>query len=510
MRFLAAAGLVMILAGLGAYYATERELSAFSLGNLVLGPLCLILAGVFEARRVRGFSGSHSRRVALRSTGIGLAVVAVGVGVNVLARDWRAALDWTVERSYTLSQQTGEVCAALASAETPLPTLLMFEDTLIWKEVAPLIDAYEEACPNLPIRRLTAGDAPPAAVPFVTRTEVTVLVCLTKRCEQVGFPSEENITNALLRASRSEAVVAYFLLGHGEVNLADEGDDGFTALAEVLQSEGIQLRGWIGPSRRDVPADADVVILAAPERALLEAELAALDAYLRDGGRMLVLAEPGLETNLEVLLERWGFELPEGVLVDLATSPLLEEPRAVSLVVNSFAPLDPVVADMSQRTMLLMPSARPVLGVRKPEPKDEIRELVFTSRRAWVERDVHAALGDRPVAPDPDELSGREIPIVARGRYPREGSETRIVAIGDRDFASNRLLGALYNKDLLLNAIHWLLEQDEYIALRPKIWTPDHHPLALQDTLAYFYFLAFALPEALLLLGIAAWYRQRS
>jgi hypothetical protein len=81
--------------------------------------------------------------------------------------------------------------------------------------------------------------------------------------------------------------------------------------------------------------------------------------------------------------------------------------------------------------------------------------------------------------------------------------------IGDENFASNRLLGALYNRDLLMNAVLWLGEDEESIAIRPKIWTPDHHPLALQETLAYFYFLAFALPEALLLLGIAAWYRQQ-
>ena len=37
MRFLAAAGLVTILSGLGAYYATE-QLSWFSIVNLIVGP----------------------------------------------------------------------------------------------------------------------------------------------------------------------------------------------------------------------------------------------------------------------------------------------------------------------------------------------------------------------------------------------------------------------------------------------------------------------------------------
>jgi ABC-type uncharacterized transport system involved in gliding motility auxiliary subunit len=510
MRFLAAAGLVMILSGLGAYYATERELSLFSIANLLAGPLLLALAGIAEVRRLRGFSGHFSRAVALRWTLISLAVVAVAIGANALASGWGAVIDLTVERSYTLSDQTRRVCASSAASEGPKPELLFFEHTRLWKEVVPLIEAYREACPGLAIRQLGVADAPPAARAVLARGEATVVVCVAGRCERVGFPSEENITNALLRGTRPEARTAYFLLGHGEVNLADDGDDGFSQLAEALQAEGVALRGWIGPARESVPADADLVIIAAPERDLLGPEVEALDAYLRSGGRLLALLAPGNATNFEALLEQWGFGLPAGVVVDAAASPLLEEPLAVSLIVNSFTPLHPITESMGRRTMMLVPTARPVFVTRKPEPDDQLRELAFSSRRSWVERDVESAVADRPIEPDPDELQGREISIAASGRYPRDGREARIVVIGDENFASNRMLGALFNRDLLMNAILWLTEDEETIAIRPKIWTPDHHPLALQDTLAYFYFLAFALPEALLLLGIAAWYRQRS
>ena len=98
---------------------------------------------------------------------------------------------------------------------------------------------------------------------------------------------------------------------------------------------------------------------------------------------------------------------------------------------------------------------------------------------------------------------------MAAGRYPRGDSEARIVVLGDRDFASNRLLSALYNPDIVLNSVLWLAESEKRVSIRPKAWTPDQDPLTLQQTLAYFYFLAFALPEILLLLGIHAWYRQR-
>jgi hypothetical protein len=160
--------------------------------------------------------------------------------------------------------------------------------------------------------------------------------------------------------------------------------------------------------------------------------------------------------------------------------------------------------------MLLVPGARMVVAARKPEPDDELRNLAFTSRRAWLERDVAGALAGAEVRPDDGEIGGQELPLAALGRYPRGEVEARIVVIGDRDFASNRLLPSLYNRDLLMNSLWWLAEDERRIAIRPKLWTPDHHPVTIQETLAYFHFFAFALPEVLLLLGIAAWYRAQS
>jgi hypothetical protein len=150
------------------------------------------------------------------------------------------------------------------------------------------------------------------------------------------------------------------------------------------------------------------------------------------------------------------------------------------------------------------------LAARKPEPQDRIGGIVFSSRRAWAESDVAGALAGRELAADEGELAGRELPLAAAGRYPRGDAEARIVVIGDRDFASNRWLQALYNLDLITNALLWLAEDEERVAIRPKGWTPDTQPLPLETTLAYFYSLAFALPQGLLLLGIYAWYRQRS
>ena len=71
-----------------------------------------------------------------------------------------------------------------------------------------------------------------------------------------------------------------------------------------------------------------------------------------------------------------------------------------------------------------------------------------------------------PVAPKPEAN--------ATGDAPKR--ETRIAVIGDSDFATNGLIGAGRNADLFLNAVNWLAQQEDLIAIRPKRSrrSPDH------------------------------------
>ena len=85
MVLLAAAGLVMVLFGLGAYYATD-ELSAFSIGNLLLGAVLLVVAALGQWWSAPGIRGARPRRVAGRSVALlagvaGAAARTAGAGI---------------------------------------------------------------------------------------------------------------------------------------------------------------------------------------------------------------------------------------------------------------------------------------------------------------------------------------------------------------------------------------------------------------------------------------------
>jgi ABC-type uncharacterized transport system involved in gliding motility auxiliary subunit len=83
------------------------------------------------------------------------------------------------------------------------------------------------------------------------------------------------------------------------------------------------------------------------------------------------------------------------------------------------------------------------------------------------------------------------------------------VVFGDSKLASNQYLRALYNLDLVLNAVHWVTERTQRLTLRPKGLAPDQFPLTPQQTLRMLYGVGLLLPELLLIAGGIVWLRRR-
>jgi hypothetical protein len=158
--------------------------------------------------------------------------------------------------------------------------------------------------------------------------------------------------------------------------------------------------------------------------------------------------------------------------------------------------------------MTFFPGARS-FRLRKPEPDDELWSLVYSSSEAWL-CDGPSALARCGAELEPPEGAGRDYqPIAVAGRYRRGGLETRILAFGDSEFANNRNLRSIYNLDLILNGMHWLLAREPEITLRPKLRTPVQFPLPLTSTLTTLYGVGLLVPELLLIGGALVWLRGR-
>ena len=87
--------------------------------------------------------------------------------------------------------------------------------------------------------------------------------------------------------------------------------------------------------------------------------------------------------------------------------------------------------------------------------------------------------------------------------------ESRVVVFGDSDFASNATVSAAGNRDLFMNTVGWLSQQENLISVRPK--EPDDRRLtmtAAQQTNINWLAL-LGIPGIIFGAGILSWWRRR-
>ena len=87
--------------------------------------------------------------------------------------------------------------------------------------------------------------------------------------------------------------------------------------------------------------------------------------------------------------------------------------------------------------------------------------------------------------------------------------ETRVAVIGDSDFATNGTLGIPGNRDLFLNTIDWLSQQENLISIRPKEADDRRITLTATQESNIFWLSLLIIPGFIFGAGVSTWWRRR-
>ena len=508
MRELGLAGAIAIAFTLVSYYATRGpaggELGWYGWVNLVGGGAALLVAAGMAVRRARGFGTPAARRILLPHLAATALLVTGFVVAEGAARKAGWRFDWTADARFELAPATLELCARL---EQPARATHFAEpgdpDS---RRTRFLLESFVAAgC--FDVREKNAEQSEAELDLFGVSTPDAVVLEVGEYYDVVERASEGSLLETLLRLESDPTRTLYVTIGEGEGDFRAPGPAGYSGLREALGSEGYVLKSLVLVAAGEVPEDADGVLVIAPRRPLHASAQDALERYVSRGGRLVTMLEPGIDTGLEPLLERFGIDAGPGLVVDSRFADLQGTARGTGVLVSDYAD-HPVVEGFEGRHMSFFPSVRAVVPARKPTPDDQLAAILYTSREAFLFDNVEAAR--RGIAPTRGDARLERFPLAASGRYPRETGEGRIVAFGDADFASNRYARALYNLDVVLNAVHWALEREPQITRRPKVLTPYQTPLPPQTTLQMLYGVGLLVPEVLLIIGGIVWIRRRS
>jgi len=520
------AALVLIAAGLAGWIVwPQRKTLALVLVGLGLAAL----AG-YAALNWAALSRRFQRKSLLYSGNLALVVVLVlailGLA-NYFSSRHSYRMDFTAAKLHSLSDQSITVLKAL---KTDIVFKGFFREGNYGRSAMEnLLKLYAYHSPRVSYEFIDPDKNPGLVKRYDVTQDGTTIIEAGDQEGRVTTTSEEDLTNALIKATRAAKKVIYFLEGHGESSVEETGDDGYSTVKAELEKLGYEVKKQSLALADRFPQDCALLVVPGPQKDLLPNEYETIRAYVQKGGRALFMVDPETPTLLPLLLSDYGFQLENDIVVD-TVSRLLGGDYFMPVV--SEYETHAITEKFGYATFF--PYARSIeVGPTKPEGAT-VTALAKTSPNSWSERELDqkevkfneakdkqgpvglaavASFKTKPPAPSPapsEAKPGEPAPGDAAAQPEPAEAEARVAAIGDSDFVKNRYFGLSGNGNFFLNVANWLAEESDLIAIQPKTQTPRTIQLTPSQGRLIFLVSVVILPLAALLLGVSVWIRRKS
>ncbi|MCD4748835.1 MAG: GldG family protein [Thermoanaerobaculales bacterium] len=488
------------------------------------------------------------RRFSTGGAAVVLAVVLLLMANWLGTRHWKRA-DWTASHLYSLSEKSRNIVGDID--EEIRVIVFMTPGSGLYPQVRELLNRYEAVSDNIKLEYIDPEREPlrtqQLAEEFGISLANTVVFTAGERSKYVtsdqmaefdysgmrmgqaptlkAFKGEEQFTSAILSLVAPSVPKVYFVTGHGEPSASSPGglsERGISLLKENLKRENMET-AEVTLLSGSVPEDADVLAIIGPTRAFTEAEIQALESYLRGDGRLLAALDPLIEpdgsmrgTRLEDLFARWDIDVRNDLVIDPSKKLPFYDLSAVYL--DAYGD-HPIVQGMEGMAVLFM-VARSVAPA--PEPQGLATVLVETSAEGWGETNLSQLLRGEPVAPDDEDASGPISVAVAVEIFSEDpGAETeedggeestagtRLVILGDSDFLSDSEISNAGNLVLAVNSFSWLASQEHSLGIPPRDVEQVSLFLSSAQMNAILLIILVLMPGTAVVAGILVWRRRR-
>lgn len=281
------------------------------------------------------------------------------------------------------------------------------------------------------------------------------------------WPGQINIVTAFKRLLIAKPPKIYYLTGNLERSIKKKGEREYSSHSSdkgnlsALINLGFDIDS-LPINDRDIPADADIVVLADPKTSLSDTSVSRISKYLEKGGNMFFLGEPGKQPMLNPLLQPLGVLLMDGQLVQLNTH------EAPDVIVTYPKNIDQLLDNNRNKTTWGMLTKKPIIIINGVSPVTYLDSgtyskkpflLNFEGPGNWYKTQVFNIDTVPPVYnPQSGDVRGAFTTLMGLTRKVG-GKEQRILVSGDADFISNlREPSTKYQPSYIRGMYAWLNE----------------------------------------------------
>lgn len=441
-----------------------------------------------------------------------LSIIGIIVIVNIVLKRHDFKYDMTSNKIFSLSDQTKKVLKGLKK-QVNIVVFARSGDLAV-REIKDLLEEYKNLSSQISLEVLDP-DAQPAVAKHYNIKEYNTIIFesgLNKKyvtgreifssnymTGEMQFNGEYHFTNAILSVAQGKQSVVYFTEGHLESDIYDGGERGFSEIRGAIQSENYIEKKLSILKEGKIPDDCSVLVILNPQKKFLPDEADTINKYLNNNGKLLVLLDVLVNSGLEKFLSEWGIQADNDIVVDVKSCFNLLFMSKPTMPIP-FYKLHDITKDLLKGNVMLVMNG--VRSLSKIETNGiNISLLLESGKDSWGETNFD--LKKKPALDKKDKKGPLSLALAVN----KGGSDTKIVVIGDSDFASNNMIGNPGNKDFFLNSVNWLAGEQEKISIRPKaadirrISKPQMAPMV-------FWISVIATPVIILIIGAIVWIKR--
>ncbi len=502
---------------------------------VVLGLFTASLATliVIDREKIKEFLQLRAFHRALTSIIILVFIIAFLITLYLIAGNFPMRFDVTKDKVYSVSDQTIET---LKLIQKPLRVIVFRSqsddpNSAAWRADL-LLEEYATRNNNVKVEYVNPDQQPILARQYEMSEygEIVFIYDGGKRShvlsrdiinvnygdssEREQFVGEQMFTQAIYRLIEEKKYKVYFVTGHGEKQINDQGQFGVSLLKNYLESENYDVDSINTLAMQAIPNDASLLVIVGPTSTYLEEEKALYSQYIANGGRILVLydaAIDGNQSNLHEWLYDYGFMFHEDFVIDVDSSIMI--PVNIVPQYNSH----PIVEDMRKNNV---PSsfivARSITPVRSSY-NGTFSNILFTSKNSYGKIEPTFDISRAKFTPGVDIPGPVSLAMVATYQNAGGTNDGMIAVFGDAHFALNGYvsiqsksdIALVGNKDLILNTIAYMLGSEKNITIRPKEYETLPLNLTITQSNLIVLLVQLALPFIFAVVGVGIWYRRR-
>ncbi len=459
----------------------------------------------------------------LNSVFIVVAVIAILFLVNILADMLPWTYDMTTEKIFTLSEQTTGV---LDTMENEVNVVAFFEEGGEDQMVESLLEEYRKFGKGLIKVEYVDADRNPAVVKKYDITDEgisngTIVFESDGRIKKVNksdiyilndyaygkaFNGEQQFTGAIIHVISKNLPKVYFLEGHREPDI--NGD--LSKLKARIEGEAHVVESLNILKTESIPDDANSIVVVSPKKDLSDNEKEKFEEYLTKGGRVIflfdIIAKGEQLPNFNSLLKSYGIQYSNNFVVEEDGNSFYANNKM--FLVPYYNIQNSIVEKLNEdRLFVLLPFSSNLEIMSEIDRTVTVETLLATSAQSWIRYNIDDAA---PTKTDEDEDGPATLAVaISKDNTDLRYDETKMIVVGNARFIDNEYIETQGNFNFLMNAMNWVEDRDESIAIRPK--SMNTNSMFVKGELYTIILIASVLiiPMIAFVTGFIVWIRRR-